>query len=61
MIEGGALGWSHPLVIMGFAGAAVIGLLFVWREARAPFVCYSAAVLRAVVGRAIANTSSTTA
>ncbi|QOZ30694.1 MFS transporter [Bradyrhizobium sp. CCBAU 53421] len=36
LIEGGALGWSHPLVIMGFAGAAVIGLLFVWREARAP-------------------------
>jgi len=36
LIEGGALGWSHPLVIMGFVGAAVIGLLFVWREARAP-------------------------
>lgn len=36
LIEGGALGWSHPLVIMGFAGAAVIGLLFVWREAHAP-------------------------
>jgi DHA2 family methylenomycin A resistance protein-like MFS transporter len=36
LIEGGALGWSHPLVIVGFAGAAVIGLLFVWREARAP-------------------------
>ncbi len=36
LIEGGALGWSHPLVITGFAGAAVIGLLFVWREARAP-------------------------
>src|SRR5689334_6069073 len=36
LIEGGALGWSHPIVIMGFAGAAVIGLLFVWREARAP-------------------------
>jgi DHA2 family methylenomycin A resistance protein-like MFS transporter len=36
LIEGGALGWSHPLVIMGFAAAAVIGLLFVWREARAP-------------------------
>ncbi|MGF6307075.1 DHA2 family methylenomycin A resistance protein-like MFS transporter [Bradyrhizobium sp. i1.8.4] len=36
LIEGGALGWSHPLVIMGFATAAVIGLLFVWREARAP-------------------------
>src|SRR5437868_6688563 len=36
LIEGGALGWSHPFVIMGFATAAVIGLLFVWREARAP-------------------------
>ena len=36
LIEGGARGWSHPLVIVGFAGAAVIGLLFVWREARAP-------------------------
>src|SRR6266702_4186402 len=36
LIEGGALGWSHPLVILGFAAAAVIGLLFVWREARAP-------------------------
>jgi DHA2 family methylenomycin A resistance protein-like MFS transporter len=36
LIEGGALGWSHPLVIAGFAAAAVIGLLFVWREARAP-------------------------
>src|SRR5437764_1303869 len=36
LIEGGALGWSHPLVIMGFVAAAVIGLLFVWREARAP-------------------------
>src|SRR5246127_2855517 len=32
LIEGGALGWSHPLVIVGFAAAAVIGLLFVWRE-----------------------------
>jgi MFS transporter, DHA2 family, methylenomycin A resistance protein len=36
LIEGGALGWSHPLVIAGFAAAAVIGFLFVWREARAP-------------------------
>src|SRR5947209_14336132 len=36
LIEGGALGWSHPLVIAGFAAAAVIGLLFVWPEARAP-------------------------
>src|SRR5204863_7942644 len=30
------LGWSHPLVIGGFAAAAVVGLLFVWRETRAP-------------------------
>jgi len=36
LIEGGELGWSHPLVIAAFAAAAVIGLLFVWREARAP-------------------------
>src|SRR3989440_3300325 len=36
LIEGGVLGWSHPLVIMGFVAAAVIGLLFVLREARAP-------------------------
>jgi len=36
LIEGGRLGWSHPLVIVGFAAAAVVGLLFVWREARAP-------------------------
>src|SRR5436190_4950666 len=35
LIEGRAHGWSHPLVIMGFATAAVIGLLFVWREAYA--------------------------
>ncbi|PDT72981.1 MFS transporter [Bradyrhizobium sp. C9] len=34
LIEGGVLGWSHPLVIAGFAVAAVTGLLFVWREAR---------------------------
>jgi DHA2 family methylenomycin A resistance protein-like MFS transporter len=36
LIEGGALGWSHPLVLAGFATAAVMGALFVWREARAP-------------------------
>src|SRR6266567_1125077 len=36
LIEGGALGWSHPPVIAGFAAAAVVGLLFVWRETRAP-------------------------
>src|SRR6266702_964262 len=36
LIEGGRLGWSHPLVIVGFAAAAVVGFLFVWRQARAP-------------------------
>src|SRR5262245_11704597 len=36
LIEGGALGWSSPFVLMGFAAAGVVGLLFVWREARAP-------------------------
>ena len=35
LIEGGRLGWGHPLVIVGFAAAAVVGFLFVWREARA--------------------------
>jgi len=35
LIEGGALGWSHPAVIAAFAAAALIGVLFVWREARA--------------------------
>ena len=35
-IEGGALGWTSPVVIAGFAAALVAGLLFVWREARAP-------------------------
>jgi DHA2 family methylenomycin A resistance protein-like MFS transporter len=36
LIEGGALGWRHPLVIVGFAVAVTTGLLFVWREARTP-------------------------
>jgi MFS transporter, DHA2 family, methylenomycin A resistance protein len=36
IIEGGALGWSHPFVIVGFVAAAVLALLFVWRERRAP-------------------------
>jgi DHA2 family methylenomycin A resistance protein-like MFS transporter len=35
LIEGGALGWSHPLVIGAFAIAVAAGLLFVWREAYA--------------------------
>jgi DHA2 family methylenomycin A resistance protein-like MFS transporter len=33
LIEGGALGWSHPLVIAAFAAAVMVGFLFVWREA----------------------------
>ena len=36
IIEGGALGWDHPLVVAGFAAFAVCAVLFVWREARAP-------------------------
>jgi len=36
LIEGGALGWTHALVLAAFAAAAVMGGLFVWREASAP-------------------------
>ena len=36
IIEGGTLGWSHPFVLSGFAAAAVLALLFVWQERRAP-------------------------
>ena len=36
IIEGGALGWSHPFVIVGFVASAVLALLFVWQERRAP-------------------------
>lgn len=35
LIEGGTLGFDHPFVIAGFVAAALIGVLFVWREARA--------------------------
>ena len=35
IIEAGALGWSHSLVIAGFAAFAAFAILFVWREARA--------------------------
>ncbi|OKO74214.1 MFS transporter [Bradyrhizobium sp. AS23.2] len=35
IIEGGALGWRHPLVLSAFAAAAVLAVLFVWRESRA--------------------------
>ena len=36
IIEGGALGWSHPFVIAGFVASAVLATLFVWQERRAP-------------------------
>jgi DHA2 family methylenomycin A resistance protein-like MFS transporter len=36
IIEGGTLGWSHPFVIAGFVASAVLALLFVLREKRAP-------------------------
>lgn len=36
LIEGGAIGWSHLLVIVGFMTALLAGLLFVWREWQAP-------------------------
>jgi DHA2 family methylenomycin A resistance protein-like MFS transporter len=35
IIEGGALGWSHPAVIAGFAAATVLAVLFVFAETRA--------------------------
>ena len=34
IIEGGGLGWQHPLVVSAFAAAAVLAALFVWRESR---------------------------
>ncbi|MBW8856764.1 MAG: MFS transporter, partial [Bradyrhizobium sp.] len=34
IIEGGALGWWHPVVLSAFAAAAVLTVLFVWRESR---------------------------
>jgi len=34
IIEGGALGWSNPVVIAGFVAAAVLAALFVWQENR---------------------------
>jgi DHA2 family methylenomycin A resistance protein-like MFS transporter len=36
IIEGGAVGWSHPFVIAAFAASAVLAMLFVWQERRAP-------------------------
>lgn len=35
IIEGGPLGWDNTFVLAGFLAAAVFGVLFVWREARA--------------------------
>jgi DHA2 family methylenomycin A resistance protein-like MFS transporter len=35
IIEGGTLGWGHPLVIAGFVAAVVLAILFVWQERRA--------------------------
>ena len=35
IIEGGALGWDHPAVLVAFASALVLAVLFVWRESRA--------------------------
>jgi MFS transporter, DHA2 family, methylenomycin A resistance protein len=35
MIEGGALGWSNPLVIAGFLASLVLVLIFMWQESRA--------------------------
>ncbi|MCP3477205.1 MFS transporter [Bradyrhizobium sp. CCGUVB1N3] len=34
IIEGGAIGWRHPAVIAAFVAAAVLAVLFVWREQR---------------------------
>jgi DHA2 family methylenomycin A resistance protein-like MFS transporter len=36
IIEGGALGWSNPFVIAGFAASAVLATLFILQEARTP-------------------------
>ncbi|WP_291575396.1 MFS transporter [Bradyrhizobium sp.] len=36
IIEAGALGAGNSLVIAGFAASAVLAILFVWRERRAP-------------------------
>ncbi|MBR0821888.1 MFS transporter [Bradyrhizobium liaoningense] len=35
IIEGGALGWSHPAVMAAFVASAAFAVLFVWRESRA--------------------------
>jgi MFS transporter, DHA2 family, methylenomycin A resistance protein len=57
LIEGGALGWDHPLVTALFLVAALAGVLFVWREARASqpmlpmsLFCHRMFALTALVG-----------
>lgn len=35
IIEAGAFGWEHPAVIGAFVAAAVLAVLFIWRESRA--------------------------
>jgi MFS transporter, DHA2 family, methylenomycin A resistance protein len=35
IIEGGAVGWSNPFVIAGFAAAAMLAMLFILQERRA--------------------------
>jgi DHA2 family methylenomycin A resistance protein-like MFS transporter len=35
IIEGGTLGWAHPLVLAAFAASVVLGILFVLQERRA--------------------------
>jgi MFS transporter, DHA2 family, methylenomycin A resistance protein len=36
IIEGGTLGWSNRFVIAGFVASAILSMLFVWQEQRAP-------------------------
>ena len=36
IIEGGAIGWTHSLVIAGFVASALFAMLFVLQERRAP-------------------------
>jgi MFS transporter, DHA2 family, methylenomycin A resistance protein len=36
IIEAGTLGWSNPFVVAGFAASAVLAILFIWQELRAP-------------------------
>jgi MFS transporter, DHA2 family, methylenomycin A resistance protein len=35
LIEGGALGWRHPMVLAGFGAFCVLAALFIWRERHA--------------------------